>query len=141
MIKYFTIIVIHVPAPASILILDDDQHVAFLFSLYLNDLRFYTNLLTEPETALSHFMNNHAKYSIVLLDWSMAKLDGIELAKKIRKCNSNVDILLLTGHQPNEVFQTRCFNEVKLSTVVLKPVKLEDLGAKIVGLVEKYKKL
>ena len=62
-------------------------------------------------------------YDILLLDIEMAKMNGIDLAKKVREENSRVQIVFITGYPD---FMSEGFEVVALH-YLMKPVKREKL--------------
>ena len=62
-------------------------------------------------------------YDILLLDIEMAKMNGIDLAKKVREGNNRVQIIFITGYPD---FMSEGF-EVAALHYLMKPVKKEKL--------------
>ena len=62
-------------------------------------------------------------YDILLLDIEMAKMNGIDLAKKVREGNNRVQIVFITGYPD---FMSEGF-EVAALHYLMKPVKREKL--------------
>ena len=62
-------------------------------------------------------------YDILLLDIEMAKMNGIDLAKKVREGNNRVQIVFITGYPD---FMSEGF-EVAALHYLMKPVKKEKL--------------
>jgi len=74
--------------PPSVMVVDDEDELANLFRTFLKRSGFNCVSFTNPLSALDHYSQNHDKYSVVLTDWKMPNLDGIQLAKKLRiQCN------------------------------------------------------
>ena len=69
----------------------------------------------------------------------MADLNGLELSKEIRKYNSQVKILLITGCCKGDITRSVNFKVAKISDVILKPVNFEKLGASILQLCSENK--
>ena len=69
----------------------------------------------------------------------MDDLNGVELAKEIRRYNSQVEILLITGHLIGDMLYDDDLREAQISEVIQKPVKLENLEARVVRLCSKDK--
>ena len=67
----------------------------------------------------------------------MDDLSGMELSKEIRKYNSQVKILLITGYCKGDLSDSIDFKEAKISDVIQKPVNFEKLGPHILQLCEK----
>ena len=80
------------------MIVEDERDIAYLFSLCLARSGIDTISFTEPLLALDHFKQNPRRYSLILVDMFMDDLNGMELAKEIRKYNSQIKILLMTGY-------------------------------------------
>lgn len=69
----------------------------------------------------------------------MVDLNGLELSKDIRKYNSKVKILLITGYCKGDISNTIDYKEAKIYDVILKPVNFEKLGPHILQLCSKNK--
>ena len=123
--------------PLSVMIVEDEADIAHLFSLFLEKVGFNTISFTEPLLALDHFKQYPRRYCLILIDMFMADLNGIELSKEIRKYNSQVKILLITGDCIGDISHSIDFKEAKISDVILKPVNFEKLGPRILQLCSK----
>ena len=125
--------------PVSIMIVEDEWDVARLLGMYVASTGFESILFTEPLLALDHYKQNSKKYALIVVDWSMPDLNGVELAKEIRKFNSQVKILLITGWLVEDVLDSIGFKEAKFSAVLRKPIDLENFGPRIVQLCSRDK--
>ena len=114
--------------PLSVMIVEDEWDIAHLFSLSLERFGLNTVSFTEPLLALNHFKQYPERYCLVLLDMFMVNLNGLELAKEIRKYSSDVKILLVTGYQQGDIARSKDFKEAKIYDVIQKPVDFENLG-------------
>ena len=93
----------------SVMVVDDEEELANLFRTFLERSGFNSVSFTDPLSALDHYSQNRNKYSVVITDWKMPNLDGIQLAKKIREYNTTVKILLMTAHFVEESFRKEVF--------------------------------
>ena len=116
------------------MIVEDELDIAHLFSLCLERFGFNTISFTEPLLALDHFKQCSGRYCLILVDMIMVNLKGLELAKEIRKYNSHVKILLITGYCKGDIRRSIDFKAAKISDVILKPVNFEILGPRILQL-------
>ncbi len=81
-----------------VLIIDDEKDICFLISEILKDENYNTSIALNSEQAISKF--NDIKPDLVILDvWlSNSKLDGIEILKEFKSINSNIPIIIISGH-------------------------------------------
>ncbi len=81
-----------------VLIIDDEKDICFLISEILKDENYNTSIALNSEEAISKF--NEIKPDLVILDvWlSNSKLDGIEILKEFKSINSNIPIIIISGH-------------------------------------------
>jgi len=121
------------------MIVEDESDIAYLFSLCLERFGFNTTSFTEPLLALDHFKQYPRRYCLILLDMFMNDLNGIELSKEIRKYDSHVKILLITGDCIGDISHSIDYKEAKISDVILKPVNFEKLGPHILQLCSRNK--
>jgi DNA-binding response OmpR family regulator len=120
--------------PLSILIVEDERDLSYLYKLYLARFGIGSIIFASPLIAFDHYQQNHGKYELILLDWDLPSMNGLELAKRIRTINSKVHILILTGYHIKDMLLKDEFREAKISEVLLKPIRLNDLGARIIKL-------
>jgi two-component system phosphate regulon response regulator PhoB len=81
----------------SILVVDDDQDIRELVAFKLEQLGFEVHAEADGETGLAAVMQ--LQPDLVLLDWMMPKLTGVEVCKMLREGteNSGVPVILLTA--------------------------------------------
>jgi len=121
----------------SVMVVDDEEELAYLFSLSLARSGFDTISFTKPLLALDHFIRYPKRYCLMLIDMFMFDLNGLELSKEIRNYNSQVKILLITGYCIGDLLDNINFKEAKISDVIQKPVNFEKLGPHILQLCQK----
>jgi DNA-binding NtrC family response regulator len=57
---------------------------------------------TDPEVALEYFKTNSTAYLLVLTDFRMPGLDGMQLIKKIKELNPLVRTILMTAYEVDD---------------------------------------
>ena len=117
--------------PPSVMVVDDEEELAYLFMESLKGSGFDTVSFTDPLLALDTFKANSKQYSLVITDLRMSGLNGIELAKKIRELSPRVKIVLITAFYSKEDLQSNDFEKANISNVIEKPVKLAELRSRI----------
>ena len=68
-----------------ILLVDDEKDILDLFSEYLSSNGFNTISFQNPLEALNYFYQNQSNCSLVITDYKMPQMSGIDLIKKIKK--------------------------------------------------------
>ncbi len=78
-------------------IVDDDPDITLIFHDALQNVVGITIFtFTDPIKALEHFQVNEHAYVVVICDFEMPGLNGIEFLKKIKDSNPFVRTILMT---------------------------------------------
>lgn len=115
----------------SILIVDDEDDVVAIFRKSLELGGYSVFGFTDPWLSLEHFRNNSDKYGLVLTDFSMPRMSGIEFAAHIRTVSRTVKILIMSTF---EVKDLDIAPSLQIAGVLQKPLSLKQLQ----GAVSKY---
>jgi len=83
-----------------ILLAEDDSNLGNLLRNYLRVKNFETDLYVNGIRALESFTKE--QYDICILDIMMPEMDGIFLAKEIRKINPSIPVIFLTAKSLKE---------------------------------------
>jgi CheY-like chemotaxis protein len=78
-----------------ILIVDDEKDIVYLFALILEDNGYLVDTYTDAIVALVEFKANY--YDMIMLDYRMEGLNGLELYQKIRAIDKSARAMLLTA--------------------------------------------
>ncbi len=113
-------------AKQKILIVDDDNNIAELISLYLMKECFDTMIVEDGEQALEQF----AQYqpNLILLDLMLPGIDGYQVCREIRR-TSNVPIIMLSAK--GEVFDKVLGLELGADDYMIKPFDSKELVARV----------
>lgn len=79
-------------AKQKILIVDDDNNIAELISLYLTKECFDTKIVNDGEEALKAFEQYNP--NLILLDLMLPGIDGYQVCREVR-AKANVPIIML----------------------------------------------
>jgi DNA-binding NtrC family response regulator len=82
-------------ARATLLLVDDDEDMCRFLGELVGDLGADAVLETDPVAALERFAPG--RFDVVVTDVRMARLDGIELIRKIRQRDADVGIIAITA--------------------------------------------
>lgn len=86
-------------------IVDDDPDIVVLFHEALKSIsgiKVFT--FTDPILVLEHFQLNEYAYVLVISDFKMPGLNGMEFLKKIKELNRFVRTILITAFQIEDCF-------------------------------------
>jgi CheY-like chemotaxis protein len=108
----------------SILILDDEDDVVSIFRKSLELGGYSVFGFTDQWLSLEHFRNNSDKYGLVLTDFSMPLMSGIEFAAHIRTISRTVKILIMSAF---EVKDLDIAPSLQIAGVLQKPLSLKQL--------------
>ena len=117
-----------------ILIVDDDNNIAELISLYLTKECFDTKIVNDGEEALKAFSSFAP--NLILLDLMLPKVDGLEVCKKLRQ-HSAVPIIMVTAR--NEEIDKLLGLELGADDYITKPFSLRELKARIKAVLRRTK--
>ena len=109
-----------------ILIVDDDENIAELISLYLLKECFDTEIVGDGEQALVKF--KEYKPQVILLDIMLPGIDGYDVCREIRK-SSNVPIIMLSAK--GEVFDKVLGLKIGADDYMIKPFDSNELVARV----------
>ncbi len=95
------------PSALKVLVVDDDEITAEHARTVLDEVGIRTDVCFDGETALHMLELQYVKqepYNLVLLDWKMPGMDGLETAKRIREhYDSETTVILLTAYNWDEI--------------------------------------
>ncbi|MGA7005621.1 MAG: response regulator [Nitrososphaeraceae archaeon] len=113
---------------ARILLVDDDIDHLKLFTMILENKGYSLDTFSNPAAALLKFKPNY--YDLLVLDYRMPKLNGLELYAQITEMDPTAKALLLTANheQFNEGKQLEGKDYLR---VITKPISNEKLLAEI----------
>lgn len=116
-----------------ILIVDDDENIAELLSLYLTKECFDTHMVYDGEEALRAFDTYHP--NLILLDLMLPGIDGYQVCREIRS-RSNVPIIMLSAK--GEVFDKVLGLELGADDYIIKPFDSKELVARVKAVLRRY---
>ncbi len=117
-----------------ILIVDDDNNIAELISLYLVKECFETKICNDGETAINTF--DTFKPNLVLLDLMLPGIDGYQVCREIRT-KSQIPIIMLSAK--GEVFDKVLGVEMGADDYMEKPFDSKELVARVKAVLRRYK--
>lgn len=117
-----------------ILIVDDDNNIAELISLYLTKECFETKIVNDGEQALREFDSFHP--DLLLLDLMLPGIDGYQVCRELRH-TSDVPIIMLSAK--GETFNKVLGLELGADDYIIKPFDAKELVARVRAVLRRFK--
>ncbi|MBO6240707.1 MAG: response regulator transcription factor [Butyrivibrio sp.] len=117
-----------------ILIVDDDNNIAELISLYLVKECFETKICNDGESAINTF--DTFKPNLILLDLMLPGIDGYQVCREIRT-KSQTPIIMLSAK--GEVFDKVLGLEMGADDYMEKPFDSKELVARVKAVLRRFK--
>ncbi|GAB4238050.1 MAG: response regulator [Stanieria sp.] len=116
-----------------ILLVDDDQTLIDVLSRSLAEQNYAVDAVTDGEQGWLY--GSTYNYDLIILDWSLPKLDGISLCQRFRANGYEMPILLLTARHGSQ-------NKIKgldagADDYICKPFDIDELTARIRALLRR----
>lgn len=116
-----------------ILIVDDDENIAELISLYLMKECYETYIVNDGEEALKIFQE--FKPNLILLDLMLPGIDGYQVCRELRS-TSQVPIIMLSAK--GEIFDKVLGLELGADDYMIKPFDSKELVARVKAVLRRY---
>ncbi len=118
----------------NILLVEDDLQLANSIKKNLLEEGFYVQIASDGQRAIE--IINQIKFDVIILDWMIPKISGIEVCKKIREMKINSPIILLTVLS-NVNNKLNAFNS-GADDYLTKPFEMKELIARIKVVYRRY---
>ena len=106
-------------------VVDDEQDIMSLFSDALSEIGDASVFgFIDSTLALEHFKLHQSEYYMILSDYRMPTMDGIELLKKVKAINPSVKTILISAYDIDD----KLFEECKcVDKILQKPITIPEL--------------
>jgi two-component system chemotaxis response regulator CheY len=117
----------------SILLVEDDAFAMRLAQSVLKQLGIRLVICARDGAEALRVLNDGAqKFDLIISDWTMPKMSGLDLLKEVRKTLTQMPFLMLTGRAtPDFVLEAR---KNGVDAYVMKPFSPDQLGKKIAAI-------
>ncbi|MCK5542510.1 MAG: response regulator [Desulfobacterales bacterium] len=115
---------IEIAGKEKLLFVDDEEVIADAFGELLDALGFDVDTFVMPEEALKRVTEN--LFDVIISDFQMPTMNGIEFAKEIRKIDKKVKIIICSGDLSS--ISDEEFNTLDLYSIIQKPLEYGELA-------------
>ncbi len=112
-----------------ILIIEDEPGIALFLKEGLQEESFAVDVANDGPSGLELATVNDGEYDLILLDWMLPGLSGIEVVRQLRKISSQVPVIFLTAR--DTVQDTVFALEMGANDFIKKPFSFEELLARV----------
>ncbi len=125
-------------ADKRILIVDDQGSIRSVFKMILQEVGFENiDSATDGADAIE-FLKSTA-YDLVICDWNMPKMSGVEVLRTIRECEQTEKLPFMMVTSASEVAKVRTAMVEGVSDYLIKPFQPASLSKKAVELLAQSK--
>ena len=115
-----------------ILLLDDEPTLTAVGERRLQALGYDVTTFNDPREALAAFRKEPERFDLVMTDFSMPNMDGVQFARYVNAVRRDVPILLATGYM--DEFPDSTIAAAGIRQVLSKPMTLATLGESVASL-------
>ncbi len=108
-----------------VLYVEDEPMVNAMGVAFLEKLGFEVSSFMNPQKAISHFETDPYSYRLVLTDYSMPRLNGAQLAMRVKSIRADIPIILSTGY--SNMATEENLKKWSCSGVIVKPYTFQEL--------------
>ena len=113
----------------SILVVDDDEIVGIMIQRLLDDLGYTSDVFSGSPEALDAFRDHPDKYDLVLTDFTMPEMTGVELSVEIQKIKSGMPIIIITGNRG--IINSKHLKKAGILKIMDKPISINSFSQEI----------
>lgn len=118
-----------------IISIDDNENNLFLIEAICEEMKLNVKSFSEPLEALMHVLQN--RVDLIVIDYMMPNLDGIEFINEFRRKNKKVPIVMVTAAGDDETIHKEAF-EAGVNDFLSKPVNSVLFKARVTNLLTNY---
>jgi two-component SAPR family response regulator len=115
-------------SPVFLAVVDDEVDLAYLFRDALSQIpgvRVFA--FSDPVLALEHFQHNQENYRLIISDYRMPELNGVQLLNMVKQVNKSVKTILISAFEvQDQMFDCNCIDKL-----LQKPIPLANLVAEV----------
>jgi DNA-binding response OmpR family regulator len=111
---------------ATVFVVDDEPMLLELAEAILKPMGYAVRTFRDPELALKEFPA--ARPDVVITDYAMGRMNGMDLIRECRRLNPRQKMILLSGTVDEHVFAEAA---VKPDQFLTKPYQIHELAERI----------
>ena len=114
-----------------IFVIDDEPMLLELAAVVLEPLGYAIKTFRDPATAIEAFASAHPQPALIITDYAMHNMTGMDLIEECRRVQPRQKILLLSGTVDEHVYRD---SQCKPDRFLAKPYQAKQLADAVKGL-------
>ncbi|MCE5252489.1 PAS domain S-box protein [bacterium] len=112
-----------------ILFIDDEEQLTNLIKRMLEHLGYKVTAYNSCVDALDVFRTQPDQFDLVITDYMMPNMNGMDLSREIIKIRKDIPVILISGF--GDMIHKEKLNEIGIKEVIMKPILTKDLAITI----------
>jgi CheY-like chemotaxis protein len=108
-----------------VLFVDDTKDTTDMFCLCFNIAGHFARGATSAPQAMQYVLLEPDNYDVIIVDYHMPEMDGLEVARCVKARAPEVPIILFTGHSGREIESAA--RDAGIACVAYKPITPDQL--------------
>jgi len=109
--------------PVTIFVVDDEPMLLEMAVMILEPLHFQVRTFRDPQTALAEFSAANPRPALIVTDYAMHAMSGMDLIRECRRIQPKQKIILLSGTVDENIYTKA---EAKPDRFLAKPYQVSD---------------
>jgi len=118
-------------APVTIFVVDDEPMLLEMAVMILEPLNFRVRTFRDPQTAVAEFSAANPRPALIVTDYAMHSMTGMDLIRECRRIHPKQKIILLSGTVDESIYTKA---EARPDRFLAKPYQVSDFVALVQSL-------
>jgi len=118
-------------APVTIFVVDDEPMLLEMAVMILEPLHFRVRTFRDPQTAVAEFSAANPRPALIVTDYAMHSMTGMDLIRECRRIHPKQKIILLSGTVDESIYTKA---EARPDRFLAKPYQVSDFVALVQSL-------
>ena len=117
-----------------ILLVEDDNYLIEAEKKMLEELGYSVTAMTSAVEAFEIFQKLPDRFDIIITDYAMPKMTGLQLVRKIRPIKPGIPVIICTGY--HKVISQQKTSALEIGEIIMKPIELSVIANSLRRLLE-----
>ena len=108
---------------------DDETAIVETMEAVLTNFGYRVTAFFDSRAALNALRTNSNDFDVLITDYSMPQLTGLEIAKKLKEAGLNIPVILTSGYLMEDM--ANAVREAGIREVITKPIRTHELAAAV----------